>query len=449
MTTIRTKQSTISVSVNNCVRSDDWFQNGFTLLKQTNKPFNWLQGPLRYFTNSVTTHQPEHWPWKTLIRNHQNSTTHMTGEVYSGSPGLGQAIATYSGYDYIKAGHRDMFSQVKGRLPQFYTVPDDPASLQTTEADRKARMRLMQDLADRRRAFQSLTFLGELAETVRMLKRPASAFRDSLQDWTNSVKKLNRRSDLGNMNRALAGSWLEYVFGISPLIGDLENAKEAVTRTLDRYESFHERFSSTGESEKAVTLNNTFTYGADTDWKLTTNVRMLSQVSVRYYGQVYIAAILGNSLAQRRNLGISLNEFLPTVWELLPYSFLIDYFTNIGDLVEACNTYTGDVAWISCGIQKKCWVESNLRDATFCNNFANIAYPSMARNKRIQFVQIKPLVITRRRIERYGLVGVPSVNPFKDFRWEIPGVGSTKWINISALLASGRSTERHLRSISR
>lgn len=49
----------------------------------------------------------------------------------------------------------------------------------------------------------------------------------------------------------------------------------------------------------------------------------------------------------RADFGIMPSQFLPTVWELIPYSWLVDYFTNMGDIVAAaCRNY-GDLSWYS------------------------------------------------------------------------------------------------------
>lgn len=399
-------------------------------------------------TNVVTTHQPENWNYKYRLRNHQNATTYLYGDGFKLTYGSMLAEARFTGYLNSTYPNYPCYSRYIGS-PQMRGYPENPSNLSVTDADHKARMRLMKDLADKRRAFQGMTFVGELSKTIQGLRNPAQAFRRSLDDWINSAKKQNPKRGLDNLNRALSGSWLEYVYGISPLIGDLENAKEALARTLDRYENLYQRFSSVGEAEKIHVGDYLWAYGNDEDWMFRYRTREYKQATVKYYGQVYTAAILGNSVAQRQNLGFTLRDFAPTVWELIPYSFVIDYFSNIGDLIEACSTYTGDVAWISKGILKRSWSDTWLeKNTNFCSNFTNFWYAYLSKDHRLVISCTKPFTIERRQVERIGLAGVPVVDPFRDFRLEIPGAGSTKWINLSALVASSRGVERFLRGIS-
>jgi hypothetical protein len=44
-------------------------------------------------------------------------------------------------------------------------------------------------------------------------------------------------------------------------------------------------------------------------------------------------------------LGFSWESFVPTVWELVPYSFILDYFTNIGDVLSAGLLVQSHLAW--------------------------------------------------------------------------------------------------------
>lgn len=46
-------------------------------------------------------------------------------------------------------------------------------------------------------------------------------------------------------------------------------------------------------------------------------------------------------------LGFSFENFIPAVWEVLPWSWLADYFLNIGDIIQAGVTNTSAVTWIN------------------------------------------------------------------------------------------------------
>lgn len=51
--------------------------------------------------------------------------------------------------------------------------------------------------------------------------------------------------------------------------------------------------------------------------------------------------------------GFNWNEFLPTIWELIPYSFLIDYGTNIANVVCGWFTDTSGLGWCYRGTEQK------------------------------------------------------------------------------------------------
>jgi hypothetical protein len=44
-------------------------------------------------------------------------------------------------------------------------------------------------------------------------------------------------------------------------------------------------------------------------------------------------------------LQLDLPHALPTVWDLLPYSFLVDYFTNVGDIIRAYSLVGNNLRW--------------------------------------------------------------------------------------------------------
>jgi hypothetical protein len=44
--------------------------------------------------------------------------------------------------------------------------------------------------------------------------------------------------------------------------------------------------------------------------------------------------------------GFNPEDFVPALYEVLPWSWLVDYFSNVGDIIEAGSTSMKDVAWI-------------------------------------------------------------------------------------------------------
>jgi len=52
----------------------------------------------------------------------------------------------------------------------------------------------------------------------------------------------------------------------------------------------------------------------------------------RIRGQMNIVYRVNNA----NHFGIGLYDALPTAWELIPYSFVVDWFIGVGDWIQAC-----------------------------------------------------------------------------------------------------------------
>jgi len=64
------------------------------------------------------------------------------------------------------------------------------------------------------------------------------------------------------------------------------------------------------------------------------------------YGRLRATAELparGSAERLRQVLGFNLEEFVPTIWEIIPFSFVVDYFANVGEMLSL---HTTDLSWV-------------------------------------------------------------------------------------------------------
>jgi hypothetical protein len=126
-------------------------------------------------------------------------------------------------------------------------------------------------------------------------------------------------------------------------------------------------------------------------------------------------------------MGVRARDFLPAVWEAIPYSFLIDYFTNIGDIIEAVSFPLTGIAWGSITFRNHS-IRSVERVAVDPDALG-VVFPQDGSNKVFSF---KPFFVEwdRKYVDRAVWNGsyIPS------FRFEIPGTKNwKKYFNIAAL----------------
>jgi hypothetical protein len=188
------------------------------------------------------------------------------------------------------------------------------------------------------------TFLGELGEAIHMLRNPAEGLRKAIKgQYLDKLAKLKRR-DPNRWKKAISQSWLEGCFGWRPFINDLEDAAKAYQQIQEKSDrttqikaigKASKLFLIEGPSLVAPISSFTHKYYAETRHENFTIIR----------GQVRSLAAT-TALEQARVFGLTAGEFLPTAWELLPWSFLADYFTNIGDIIENAVTDTTGVTWL-------------------------------------------------------------------------------------------------------
>jgi hypothetical protein len=283
--------------------------------------------------------------WKEQVLNLQNATTDANGY--------------YLSLDYLVGYSWVIWKDNQGILRKFDISGSYPAWLvmdhliingqdlwlpdisSTSNALNRAVINFRKRLRAAQVAFSAPTFLGELGETVHMMRHPLQGLSNLARSYLDRVKDAKKKRPK-DWQKNLSGLWLEQAFGWSPLIGDIGRAFKAYnTLTPDKV-----RFvSGFGKDEKIRSSSTERTSDGRGFLYFYVNKRQVESAIVKLRGCVK-RTVSAPYKEQLEHYGFTPTEFFPTAWELLPWSFLIDYFTNVGDIITANITSTSDVAWV-------------------------------------------------------------------------------------------------------
>jgi len=307
----------------------------------------------------------------------------------------------------------------------------NPTSLSATVAQNLAKERFMLNCLAKQRMFTGGVFLGELRKTLRMIRSPAKSLFSSIGGTIDSLRKRGKLLPKNRRKEFLANTYLEATYGWLPLISDIQNGAEALAEyTLKRRDHIPVR------GYSGVVLDSyaeTWEYQGLLDplSMLARDLRTVktNTVEVKYYGKLRSDPI--DTLAMHaRFFGFDPRSFVPTAWELIPYSFLVDYFTNIGNVINAWSFQTSQLIWCSRTTVKRCSSRFFTRlnkgyENTQIGNCKGYSVTISDGDLTLESFDI------RRKADAYSdMLSPPSI------RFRLPDMGM-KWLNIAAL-AKGR-----------
>lgn len=324
--------------------------------KYENKTPNIVNNDMRWTNFLSGIENPE---WRGQVRSGQSATTPMNASKQSikASKCLVE-VATR----WIPTGYPGNFSCCEWKGYPLYGFPTlTPADVEVISFVRNTALaKFLSHIQEHRNNSQYGETLGEWQETVKAVRRPLGALRDFIIAWRRRSRKRLRKyrrngedtarrdpnyytnSQMGReAAKDLAGTYLEFVFGWIPLV---KSTNEAVNAMLDRWQQ-PETVIVSGKAGADYSGTSTeqglFTYQM---FRVTQGVKTHSRIEHKYRACCETGAVDGK-ISVQQTLGLLPSDFVPTLYELFPFSFVLDYFLQVGDLVNAMSFRRDIIRW--------------------------------------------------------------------------------------------------------
>lgn len=129
--------------------------------------------------------------------------------------------------------------------------------------------------------------------------------------------------------------WLTYTFGIAPVVSDIKSGLSAVEKWLTqndrrvRLYATASKYWTTGFRSKSIGPYGTW-FNFDTTYQ--------HSLSYRYIGAWDLLVDCANDYSLHEHLGLTFGALPSVAWELVPFSWVVDYVCTMGEFLE--DTFT-------------------------------------------------------------------------------------------------------------
>jgi len=295
--------------------------------------------------------------WKARIRAGYDATTsrtvvHVVPTVEPGSVSWATGGITAPNLNVSQTIQGEILSPV----PYNIGFPSSPAGSDQTVVDTVI-AGLVHNAYQEITTFNGGAFLGEIRDTIHQIRHPLDGLTKFTKTWLERNKKawrlqfvrakqrgLKPPKAASLVSKAIGESWLEYSFGWKPLVADLNDAAKALAE--------HENFKPSRfivRAKHSIELGSPYSYqqhGFVSVGKVGFDSYTTARYTISGKGAACIETVPSNvGNVNVANFGLSLDDFYPTLWEIIPYSFLFDYVSNINVLLESFKVRNQRFIW--------------------------------------------------------------------------------------------------------
>lgn len=250
---------------------------------------------------------------------------------------VSQTSQTYMDHSLAIQAMWDMSTSRNSWVPYSFKGSHSPSleskSVLITEAIARARSN----------SFDAGTFTAEMNKTIAMIAN----LKDNVFRRANRIVSAKKDEIRSRGVQAFSETWLEGRYGWRTLAYDLDDIRESIDKLKNSEWSQRTRAyaSSSDESFYSTTGTNKLHYRPTSVY--TSNNRSKFEW---VFNQTMTTERRAGAIVELILSNIAFIDPLVTTWEVIPFSFIVDWFTNIGDAVTAYSPFaSGDLlgVWYS------------------------------------------------------------------------------------------------------
>lgn len=378
--------------------------------------------------------------WKAKIRSGGDATSNMTSDrLGSVDRTPGSSSLRYYALSNPTVKRYDTWEGYVSPLTNVFHLTNPFLSV-----DNKALSKIYKKIREEQSLINGQAFLGELRQTIMMLKKPYASIAQLVNRHVDTLGK--RKRGLSGPSKykkqawkdIIASTWLETQFGLKPLMSDVEAIAQTIahlqvnpTRRV-RLQAREFSVNRQVSTEDPTIVPNSFMVYLGT-----------TVIESRYDCQWTVGLAVTDTANMaaveraRQGFGFTLENFVPALWEVLPWSWLVDYFSNVGEIIEAGTTCTSGVTF-SCKTTRESTVGTAIRTVNEQLTAARCA-ASSHRLDSLSGGSLGTNSILRRTVVRTKQpLGMPTLE------LSLPG-SRGQWANMMAVAVSRRSSVENLR----
>lgn len=248
----------------------------------------------------------------------------ISGYTCSGSPPILKVDGNY----WYAVMARNIYLDVDGYgLPLKNAPSSDVSNADLSSAIREASTSVQSKVASG--DAQVLEDMAQFGQAMDLFTKPLAGAQRLTATFLKVLQ--NRKQSTGKSFGAfgsagakfVSGEWLKYRYGILPIINDMKAIMETLAREAKKVrKTEHASVRLSGSSSAA-------SHSPSGDWNFAYTRESHTDVLVR------ATSIDEYFRSFQTDLGLSIDQIPRTAWNIIPFSFVVDWFVNVDDFINA------------------------------------------------------------------------------------------------------------------